>query len=279
MLKLCATPIGNMEDITLRVLNALKEADAVWCEDTRHTLQLLNHFDIKKPLVSCHAHNEQERCKELVEELRLGKEIVYVSDAGMPGISDPGAVLVRTCREQGLPYTVLPGASAVLMSAVLSGLPCDDFSFFGFLPRSGRIRRELIEKIGRCGHLAILYESPHRVGETFEDLYKALGDLPAALCRELTKKFETADTGTLASLAEKYREEEPKGECVILVLCSEQQKEEPLAEDITALLARLMEEGLSVKDAAKEAASRTKRNKKECYRMALAMKEDIREED
>ena len=273
MLKLVATPIGNLGDITLRALEALREADVIYAEDTRHTLQLLNHFEIKKPLVSCHAHNETARAEELVPLLRGGKSVVYVSDAGMPGISDPGAALVRACIEHDLPFTVLPGASAVLTAAVLSGLPCAAFSFFGFLPRDGRARREAIRAIGSCGNLALLYESPHRAADTLSALCAALGDRPAALLRELTKKFEAAERGTLSSLAERFAAEPPRGECVIAVLC---RRETPgVQQDETTLdevLASLLGDGLSVRDAATEAAARTGAPKKQAYARALALK-------
>ena len=141
MLTLIATPIGNLSDITYRAVETLRAADVVYCEDTRRTLQLLNHLDIKKTLVSCHEHNERERAEEVVSHLRAGRSVAYVSDAGMPGISDPGAALVSACIAAGLPYTVLPGASAVLTAAVLSGLPCRTFSFYGFLPRDSKGRR------------------------------------------------------------------------------------------------------------------------------------------
>ena len=275
MLKLCATPIGNMDDITLRVLNALRDADEIWCEDTRHTLQLLNHFSIKKPLVSCHAHNEEERVERLVAALQENREIVYVSDAGMPGISDPGAVLVRACVEHQLPYTVLPGACAAVTAAVLSGLPCDDFTFFGFLPRSGRLRRDAIRAVGDCGHLAILYESPHRVAETFSDLHDALGDREAALCRELTKKFETVVRGTLSSLAWTFQAEEPKGECVLLISCPRMEGTEETSQKqeltLNALLSELLSGGLSTRDAAQEAAIRLNIKKKVAYQRALEL--------
>lgn len=273
MLKLVATPIGNLGDITLRALEALREADVVYAEDTRHTLQLLNHFEIKKPLVSCHAHNEQARAAEIVPLLAEGKELVFVSDAGMPGISDPGAALVHVCIEHALPYTVLPGASAVLTAAVLSGLPCGAFSFFGFLPRDGRSRREAIAAIGACGHLALIYESPHRAADTLQELCEALGDLPAALLRELTKKFETAERGTLASLAARFAEEPPRGECVLAVLCSRAHAAEVQQKpSLDALLTALLESGLSVKDAAAEAAARTGMPKKQAYARALALR-------
>ena len=274
MLKLVATPIGNLGDITLRALEALREADVIYAEDTRHTLQLLNHFSIKKPLVSCHSYNEQERAAQIVPLLREGQEIVYVSDAGMPGVSDPGAALVGACVENDLPYTVLPGASAVLTAAVLSGLPCAAFSFFGFLPRDGKQRREAIAAIGACGHLALLYESPHRVADTFRDLYRALGDRPAALLRELTKRFETAHRGTLSSLAEQFAAEPPRGECVIAVLCERaaDAAAEASGEALDALLGALLREGASVKDAARQAAEQTGATKKSAYARALALR-------
>lgn len=276
MLKLVATPIGNLDDITLRALTALREADVIYAEDTRHTLQLLNRFDIKKPLVSCHAHNELQRAPQLVEELKAGKEIVYVSDAGMPGISDPGAVLVGACVENGLPFTVLPGASAVLTAAVLSGLPCAQFSFFGFIPRSGKQRREAIAAIGRSGHLSLLYESPNRVADTFRDLFEALGDRPAALTRELTKKFETAVRGTLSSLAEQFEAEPPKGECVIAVFCgagTEEADPEADALSLDRVLTEALASGLRVKEAAALAAEKLNVPKKDAYARALALKE------
>lgn len=278
MLKLVATPIGNLDDITLRALTVLREADVIYAEDTRHTLQLLNHFDIKKPLVSCHAHNEQQRAPQVTEQLREGKEIVYVSDAGMPGISDPGAALVAACIENGLPFTVIPGASAVLTAAVLSGLPCAQFSFFGFIPRSGKQRREAIAAIGRSGHLSLLYESPNRVADTFRDLYEALGDRPAALMRELTKKFETAVRGTLFSLAEQFEQEPPKGECVIAVFCGAGTAEEDPEADalsLDRLLTQSLSGGMRVKEAAALAAEKLNVPKKDAYARALELKDSI----
>lgn len=273
MLKLVATPIGNLDDITLRALDALREADIVFAEDTRRTLQLLNHFGIRKPLVSCRAQNEAVRAEELVPLLEAGREIVYTSDAGMPGISDPGAVLVRTCIEHGLPFTVLPGASAVLTAAVLSGLPCASFSFFGFLPRDGRARREAIAAIGACGHLALLYESPHRVAGTLADLAAALGERPAALLRELTKRHETVERGMLSTLAERFAAEAPRGECVIAVLAD---RRDPCpqadAGALDAALSALLQAGLSVRDAAAEAAKSAGVSKKTAYARALEIR-------
>ena len=275
MLTLIATPIGNLSDITYRAVETLRAADVVYCEDTRRTLQLLNHLDIKKTLVSCHEHNERERAEEVVSHLRAGRSVAYVSDAGMPGISDPGAALVSACIAAGLPYTVLPGASAVLTAAVLSGLPCRTFSFYGFLPRDSKGRRAYLERIAACGQLAILYESPHRVGATFVALRDALGDRPAALLRELTKKFESVERGTLSELAARFSDTEPKGECVICVLAAQEEHVPVETDALDALLLRALGDGFSVKDAAALAVERLGVKKKDAYARAL----DLREEE
>jgi len=276
MLSLIATPIGNLSDISYRAVETLSAVDAVYCEDTRRSVQLLNHLGIKKPLISCHEHNERERAEEVVARLREGQQIAYLSDAGMPGISDPGAVLVSACIEAGLPYTVIPGASAVLMAAVLSGLPCQPFTFFGFLPRDNKGRKSMLEQVAACGHLAILYESPHRVGATFQTLYETLGDQPAALLRELTKKFESVERGTLSEFAERFTEQEPRGECVICVLCPEDGvRKESEALSLDDVLTQALSDGLSVKDAAALAAERCGIKKKEAYARALELKEHI----
>lgn len=275
MLTLIATPIGNLSDITYRAVETLRAADVVYCEDTRRTLQLLNHLDIKKTLVSCHEHNERERAEEVVSHLRAGRSVAYVSDAGMPGISDPGAALVSACIAAGLPYTVLPGASAVLTAAVLSGLPCRTFSFYGFLPRDSKGRRAYLERIAACGQLAILYESPHRVGATFTALRDALGDRPAALLRELTKKFESVERGTLSELAARFSDTEPKGECVICVLAAQEEHAPVETDALDALLLRALGDGFSVKDAAALAVERLGVKKKDAYARAL----DLREEE
>ena len=192
MLYLIATPIGNLGDITYRAVDTLQGCDEVWCEDTRQTAKLLNHLGIKKPLISCHEYTQKEKAPQLLEKLKAGLDIVYVSDAGMPGISDPGAVLVQACIEADLPYSVLPGPSAVLTAAVLSGLPLDRFAFFGFLPREGTARKKALSDLVACGCTAILYESPHRVRDTLNDVLAAAGDCPCALVRELTKVHECA---------------------------------------------------------------------------------------
>ncbi|MBR0081247.1 MAG: 16S rRNA (cytidine(1402)-2'-O)-methyltransferase [Clostridia bacterium] len=268
MLYLVATPIGNLGDITLRAIETLRACDAVYCEDTRRTAQLMNHLGIEKPLYSCHTHNERMRSVEIIAALREGKELAYVSDAGMPGVSDPGAILAQACVENSLPYTVVPGASAVLTAAVLSGLPPQPFSFFGFLPRETKPRRELLDTIANTPHLCLLYESPHRVRASLQDLCDRLGDVRAAVLRELTKKFESVYRGRLSELIELFAEE-PKGECVIAVLPEPSASSD--AVDPNACMDVLLET-LSVKDAAAAAAERLHIPKKQAYALALERK-------
>lgn len=271
MLYLCATPIGNLGDITQRVIDAFACCDAIYCEDTRRTLQLLNHLGIQKPLISCHAHNERARADEVVARLRSGETLVYASDAGMPGISDPGGVLVSACIAAGLEFTVLPGPSAVLTAAVLSGLPPQPFTFFGFFPREAKPQRNLLDAIAACGHQAILYESPQRVIKTLELLQAHLGpDCPAALMRELTKKFEEAIRGTLSQILAQL-DSPPKGECVITVCPPPQDAGKAAQLPLDDLLSALLSQGLSVRDAAAAAAIAQGVQKKEAYARALAL--------
>lgn len=269
MLYLVATPIGNLGDLSPRAIEVLSSVDLIYCEDTRHTGILLNHFNIKKPTRSLHTHNERERTEEVVEALKDGRDVAYVSDAGMPGVSDPGAMLVAACQREHLPHTVIPGASAAVIAAVLSGLPAQPFSFFGFLPRESKPRREMLDKIANLDHQVILYESPHRVQATLMDLYDRFGDGPASVLRELTKKFETVVTGTLSFLIERFAEE-PKGECVIAFIPG--QKDAQTAPDPDALLLDLLKTE-SVKDAAAIAAERLDLPKKQLYRRALELRE------
>lgn len=269
MLYLIATPIGNMGDISYRAVETLKAADCIYCEDTRRTLQLLTYLKIRKPVASLHEHNERSRSAEVVERLRQGDTVAYVSDAGMPAISDPGALLVEACIEAEQPFTVVPGASAVLTAAVLSGLPPQPFTFFGFLPRGGKERKETLSEIQHTNHLCLLYESPHRVLQTLTELYEQVGDSPAAVLRELTKKFETVYRGTLSELMEQFQTE-PKGECVIAVLPKKQEEE---AFDLDKTLRELLLTH-STKDAAAIVASTHPIPKKVAYARALELQSE-----
>jgi 16S rRNA (cytidine1402-2'-O)-methyltransferase len=213
-LVVCPTPIGNLEDVTLRVLSALREADVVACEDTRRTRVLLDRYGVKARLVSYHEHNEAARAAELVERMREGQVVALVSDAGMPLVSDPGYVMVRSCVAAGLPVEVLPGPSAAITALVASGLPADAWHFQGFLPRKkGDLRRLLAEPVGTL----VAFESPRRVPATLALLAELDPDREVAVCRELTKAHEEIVRGSAASLAERYADAAPKGEVVLVM--------------------------------------------------------------
>jgi 16S rRNA (cytidine1402-2'-O)-methyltransferase len=213
-LLVCATPIGNLEDVTLRVLATLREADIVACEDTRHTKVLLDRHGITAKLVSYHEHNERARAEELVARMRAGAVVALVSDAGMPLISDPGFLLVRACIEAGLPVEVLPGPSAALTALVASGLPAERWRFVGFLPRKAAERGRLLEQ---AGEVLVAYESPRRLAATLEQLAGLDHGRRLAVCRELTKLHEEVRRGTAAELAEYYAANPPRGEVVLVV--------------------------------------------------------------
>lgn len=212
-----ATPIGNLEDITLRALRVLKEADVIAAEDTRITRKLLNRYEIKTPLVSLYEHNEQSRIPELLEKIRNGKQIAQVSDAGTPGISDPGYRLIKACLEEGLPVEVIPGPTALINALVMSGLPTDRFLFIGFLPPKSAGRRKLLTELGEERGTLVFYESPHRVKKTLADIDDILGNRPVVLARELTKMFEETIRGTAAEILEKVGTKNIKGEIVLVV--------------------------------------------------------------
>ena len=216
-LYLCATPIGNLEDITLRVLRILKEADLIAAEDTRNTLRLLNHFEIKTPLTSYHEHNKIEKAYQLVEKMKEGKAIALVTDAGTPGISDPGEDLVRICQEAGIAVTSLPGACACVTALTLSGQATRRFSFEAFLPKEKKARAEILKEMKNDQRTLIVYESPHHLLSTLKELYLALGERSVTVCRELTKKFEEAFKTTLSEAAAFYGQNEPRGEFVLVI--------------------------------------------------------------
>ena len=217
MLTVVPTPIGNRSDVTLRAVEALKEADLVAAEDTRHSGMLLHHLGIKKPFLSLHGHNEAARCQEVVERIAAGARVALVTDAGMPGISDPGQRLVQAWRHRGLPRTVLPGPSACITALVGSGFPCDRFFFGGFLPvKSGRRASELQEASARA-ETSVFFESPHRLLKTLEVLAEICPERSVCIARELTKTFEEYRTGTPDELANHYRNHPPKGEITLVI--------------------------------------------------------------
>ncbi len=272
-LYLCATPIGNLGDITARVEETLRRADVIFCEDTRNSAALLIALGIKKRLESCHEHNEMQRCADIVERIRGGAVVAYISDAGMPAISDPGERLVRACIDAGVHFEVLPGASASLTAAILSGLPTSRIYFMGFLPRSGVERAEAIAEIRRVTATTVIYESPYRVAETLAELCAALGDRQAAVCREITKLFEETRRGDLLALTEQARRDPPKGECVIVIGGAGENTDGGAG--LEELLTDLLRSGMSVKDAAKRAAIVLDVPKGEAYTAANRIKEEL----
>lgn len=217
MLYLVATPIGNLGDITLRALEVLREADFVASEDTRKTGLLLKHFDIKKPQIAFHEHNEEKAGQRIVALLQEGQSVAVVSDAGTPGVADPGYTLVRKAIDLDLPVTMIPGPSAVVMALVLSGLPSHSFTFRGFPPRKGGKRRTFLEIDRESPHTLIFYESPHRLREFLADALTVYGDRPAAVANELTKLFEAVWRDTLSELIARFDETEPRGEYVVVI--------------------------------------------------------------
>ena len=216
-LYLCATPIGNLEDITYRVVRILGEVDLIAAEDTRNSIRLLNHFQIRTPLTSYHEYNKYDKGKKLVEQLMEGKNVALITDAGTPGISDPGEELVRMCCEAEIPVTSLPGPAACITALTISGLSTRRFAFEAFLPTEKKEREEIFRELERETRTIILYEAPHRLVKTLKFLAERLGNRRAAVCRELTKKYETALRTDLQDAAAYYEANEPKGECVIVI--------------------------------------------------------------
>lgn len=218
MLYLCATPIGNLEDITFRVLRTLKEVDLIAAEDTRNSQKLLNHFEIHTPMTSYHEYNKYDKAEYLVRLMLEGKNIACITDAGTPGISDPGEVLVQKCYEAGVSVTSLPGPAACITALTMSGLSTRRFAFEAFLPSEKKLRAQVLEELKDETRTIILYEAPHHLVKTLEELVNALGERQVRICRELTKKHETVYASTLVQALEHYRDvEEPRGECVIVI--------------------------------------------------------------
>lgn len=216
-LYLCATPIGNLEDITYRVVRILKEVDIIGAEDTRNSVKLLNHFEIKTPMTSYHEFNKYDKAKQLVQMMLNGKNVAIITDAGTPGISDPGEELVRQCYEAGIEVSSLPGAAACVTALTMSGQKTRRFCFEAFLPSDKKEKATVLEELKNETRTIVIYEAPHRLVRTLKELKDALGNRSITLCRELTKKYEEADKTTIDGAIEKYNEKEPKGEFVLVI--------------------------------------------------------------
>ena len=216
-LYLCATPIGNLEDITYRVVRTLNEVDLIGAEDTRNSIKLLNHFDIKTPMTSYHEFNKYDKAKQLVEMMKEGKNIAIITDAGTPGISDPGEEVVRQCFEAGIQVTSLPGPAACITALTMSGQKTRRFVFEAFLPKDKKEKVAVLEELKNETRTIIIYEAPHRLARTLKELRETLGNRQLTLCRELTKKYEEADKTTIDQAIEKYNEKEPRGEYVLVI--------------------------------------------------------------
>lgn len=268
---LCATPIGNLGDMTPRVIETLRAVDLIAAEDTRNSIKLLNHFDIHTPMTSYHEYNKVEKAEQLVRMLLEGKNIAVITDAGTPAISDPGEVLVKMCHESGVPVTALPGAAACITALTLSGLPTGRFCFEGFLPTEKKDRRMILKELSNEGRTIILYEAPHRLIRTLEEMYETLGQRKVTLCRELTKKFETVWPTTFEDALEYYKTEQPRGEYVLVIegKSYEEKRQEEIAEwefwSIEEHMAYYEEQGMDDKTAMKQVAKDRGVGKREIY--------------
>lgn len=272
---LVPTPIGNLKDITLRALETLEKVDEIAAEDTRQSLKLLNHYNIKKPLFSYHQHNEQGKSDEIITKLLNGKNIALVTDAGTPGISDPGSVIVRKCIEENIEFEVLPGATAITTSLVYSGLDTAKFVFLGFIPRETKDKKKLIEDIKNKKETLIFYESPHRLIESLAYLNKNLGNRDIAVCRELTKLHEEIYRGKIEDAYNWFNENRPRGEFVLVISGKSDseikaEKEEALSGiSVEEHLINLINSGIEKKEAIKIVSKERELPKKEVYKVAI----------
>ncbi len=261
------TPIGNLSDFSPRAVETLASVDFIAAEDTRVTLKLLNHFEIKKPMVSYFEHNRRERGEIILERIRAGESCAIVTDAGMPAISDPGEDLVDLCLSNGITVESVPGPTAFATAVAMSGLPSGRFTFEGFLSVNKPSRREHLEEIVSERRTMVFYEAPHKLTATLKDLYKYLGDRRIALIKELTKIHETVERTTLSEACEKYSAQTPKGEFVIVIEGSTEPKQKEVSLDEAVALAKgLVENGMAINDAAKEIAKETKLKKGDIYK-------------
>ena len=274
-LYLCATPIGNLDDITLRVLDTLKNVDLIAAEDTRHSIKLLNHFQIKTPMTSYHEYNKVEKARYLVDQMKKGVTVALITDAGTPGISDPGEELVRQCHEAGIPLTSLPGPAACITALTISGLPTRRFCFEAFLPADKKERQWILEELKKETRTIIVYEAPHHLVRTLSELAAALGERNITVCRELTKRYEEAFRTTFSGALEFYKENEPKGECVVVIEGKsfdqvnrekQQEFEEMTVEEHMELY---LSQGMDKKEAMKRVAKDRGISKREVYQALL----------
>ena len=274
-LYLCATPIGNLEDMTFRAVRVLREVDLIAAEDTRNSIKLLNHFEIKTPMTSYHEYNKIEKAHYLIAQMQEGKNVALITDAGTPGISDPGEDLVRLSYEAGIEVTSLPGACACVTALTLSGLSTRRFCFEAFLPADKKERQAILEELTTETRTIILYEAPHRLVKTLKELLDVLGDRRITLCRELTKRHETAFATTLRGALDFYETQEPKGECVIVMEGRsfrelEEEKQRSWEDmDLQEHMDLYLSQGLGQKDAMKAVAKDRGLGKRDVYRMLL----------
>jgi 16S rRNA (cytidine1402-2'-O)-methyltransferase len=276
-LYLCATPIGNLDDMTFRVLDTLKQVDLIAAEDTRNSIKLLNHFDIHTEMTSYHEYNKYDKAQYLIEQMQQGKDVALITDAGTPAISDPGEVLVAECHKAGVHVTSLPGPAACITALTLSGLSTRRFCFEGFLPSSDdkKARKRILEDLKTESRTIILYEAPHHLRAVLDDLYEALGERNVSICRELTKKFEEVNVTTLSQAVAFYKENEPRGEYVLVLegKSLEEQEEEKRRSwkemSIEDHMKYYEDEGFSHKDAMKKVAADRGVGKREIYQALL----------
>ncbi|MDE6747875.1 MAG: 16S rRNA (cytidine(1402)-2'-O)-methyltransferase [Lachnospiraceae bacterium] len=271
ILYLCATPIGNLGDMTPRVIETLKNVDVIAAEDTRNSIKLLNYFEIKTSMTSYHEYNKVEKADYLIELLVQGKDVALITDAGTPAISDPGEVLVQKCQKAGITVTSLPGASACITALTLSGLSTGRFCFEGFLPSDKKIKAEVLEELKEESRTIIIYEAPHHLVRTLSELYKAMGNRKLTLCRELTKKFETILPTTFEDVLQLFENEEPRGEYVLVIEGkSRQEKKEEERQSWQSIsiedhMAHYEKEGMDQKSAMKQVAKDRGVPKREIY--------------
>lgn len=275
ILYLCATPIGNLDDITLRVIDTLKSVDLIAAEDTRNSIKLLNHFGVKTPMTSYHEYNRVEKAHYLIGQMQAGKTVALITDAGTPAISDPGETLVALCQEAGIVVTSLPGAAACITALTLSGLSTRRFCFEGFLPDNKKEKKAVLKELSAESRTIIIYEAPHHLRKTLEELYEALGERKITICRELTKKFETILPMTIEKALTFYEENEPRGEYVLVIQGKslEEKKEEAALSwkemPVEEHMRYYEEQGMEKKEAMKLVAKDRGIGKRDVYNMLL----------